>query len=234
MMPSGRIESASVDCVTLDLDDTLWDCLPVLERAERAFHAFIDEHLPRVSERHDEASLAAHRQQHYRRHPEHAHDLTASRKHWLASVAAEFGYGAELVEPAFAAFLTARNQVELYESAEPCLRMLSSRFTLGAITNGNADLAAIGIDHYFDFVVTPAEAGAAKPSPRMFLAALTAAGAEPTCAVHVGDDPERDILGAAAVGMRTVWINASLAPWPGGRLPDAVVRHIGELEQVLA
>ena len=102
------------------------------------------------------------------------------------------------------------------------LRTLSSRFTLGAITNGNADPDAIGIGHYFDFVVTPAEAGAAKPSPEIFHAALSAAGTEAASAVHVGDDPERDILGAAAVGMQcTVWVNASLAPWPGGRLPDA-------------
>ena len=124
--------------------------------------------------------------------------------------------------------------MDLYEWSEPCLRALSSRFTLGAITNGNADLAAIGIGHYFDFVVTPAEAGAAKPSPEIFQAALAAAGTEAGRAVHVGDDPARDVLGAAAVGMRTVWVNATLAPWPGGRLPDAVVRHVGELEQVFA
>ena len=124
MMPSGRIYGASVDCVTLDLDDTLWDVLPALEQAERAFHAFIDEHLPRITARHDEGSLASHRQQHYRRHAEHAHDVTYMRKHWLASITTEFGYGAE---PRWwnprsigsRAFLTARNRVDLYEWAEP-------------------------------------------------------------------------------------------------------------------
>ena len=234
MAPSGRIDGASVDCVTLDLDDTLWDVLPALERAETEFYAFIDRNLPRVTARHNAESLVSHRQAHYRCHAEHAYDVTYIRKHWLASITTEFGYGTEMVEPAFQAFLTARNRVDLYDCALPCLRMLSSRFTLGAITNGNADLAAIGIGHYFDFVVTPAEAGAAKPSPEIFHAALSAAGTEAACAVHVGDDPKRDILGAAAVGMRTVWVNASLAPWPGGRLPDAVVRHVGELAEVIA
>ena len=233
MAPSGRIDCTSIDCITLDLDDTLWDCLPALERAEIEFYAFIDVHLPRIAARHDAQSLAAHRQEHYRRHPEHAHDVTFIRKHWLAEIATHFGYGTGLVEPAFQAFLRARNRVDLYEWAEPCLRTLSSRFTLGAITNGNADLDRIGIGHYFDFVVTPAEAGAAKPSPKIFHAALSAAGTEAVLAVHVGDDPERDILGAAAVGMRTVWVNATLAPWPGGRLPDVIVRHVGELDEVL-
>ena len=234
MAAPGRIDSRSIGCVTFDLDDTLWDVRPALERAEAALLEFIDRHLPRITARHDAQSLASHRQEHYRRHPQHAHDVTFMRRHWLAEIAKSCAYGTELVEPAFQAFLTARNRVELYDWSEPCLRTLSSRFTLGAITNGNADLAAIGIGHYFDFVVTPAEAGAAKPSPEIFLAALSAAGTEAAFAVHVGDDPERDILGAAAVGMRTVWVNATLAPWPGGRLPDAVVRHVGELDEILA
>lgn len=231
--PTGRIESDSIRCITLDLDDTLWDCWPALERAERALHAFIDEHLPRITARHDAVSLASHRQEHYRRHPEHAHDVTYMRKRWLADVAARFDYGPELVEPAFAVFLEARNRVQLYEWAEPCLRALSARFTLGAITNGNADVERIGIGHYFDFVVTPAEAGVAKPKPGIFEAALAAAGTQAARAVHVGDDPQRDVLGASAVGMRTVWVNATLAPWPGGRAPDAVVRHVGELAEVI-
>ena len=234
MAPPDRIESASIGCVTLDLDDTLWDCQPALERAEHQLYVFIREHLPRVTEHHDAGSLASHRQQHHRRHPEHAHDVTRMRRHWLAEVATHFGYGTDLVEPAFQAFLAARNTVRLYEGAETCLEMLSSRFTLGAITNGNADVDRIGIGHFFDFVVTPAETGAAKPSPEIFEAALDTAGVEAARAVHVGDDPERDVLGAAAVGMRTVWVNAKLAPWPGGRVPDAVVRHVGELPEVIA
>ena len=233
MAASGRIDGRSIGCVTFDLDDTLWDVRPALERAEGAFLEFIDRHLPRITARHDAQSLASHRQEHYRRHPQHAHDVTFMRKHWLAEIAKSFGYGTELVEPAFRAFLEARNRVELYEWARPCLEALSSRFTLGAITNGNADVHCIGIGHYFDFVVTPAEAGVAKPDPEIFRTALAAAGTEAALSVHVGDDPERDVLGASAVGMRTVWVNATLAPWPGGRLPDAVVRHVGELDEVL-
>ena len=233
MTPMGRIESGSIDCITFDLDDTLWDVRPALERAERACYAFIARHLPRVTEGHDAGSLASDRQEHYRRHPEHAHDVTFMRKHWLADIAVRFGYSTEMVEPAFQAFLQARNRVDLYTWAEPCLRALSSRFTVGAITNGNADVERIGIGHYFDFVITPAQVGAAKPKPEIFEAALAAAGSEAARAVHVGDDPERDVLGASAVGMHTVWVNATLAPWPGGRLPDAVVRHVGELDEVL-
>ena len=233
MTPSGRVASESIGCVTLDLDDTLWDCRPVLERAECDLYAFIQEHLPRITERHDAGTLLAHRREHHRRHPERAHDLTYMRKHWLAEIATRFGYGTELVEPAFRAFWLGRNAVRLYEPAEACLEMLSSRFTLGVITNGNADVHHIGIGHYFDFVVTPVEAGAAKPKPEIFNAALAVAGVEAARAVHVGDDPERDVLGALAVGMRAIWVNAKHSPWPGGRSPDAIVRHVGELAEVI-
>ena len=233
MMPSGRLASAPIGCVTLDLDDTLWDCQPVLEGAERDLYAFLRKHLPRITERHDAGALMTHRRDHHRRHPERAHDLTHMRKHWLAEIATEFGYGTELVESAFHAFWLGRNAVRLYAGAEACLQMLSSRFTLGAITNGNADVHHIGIGHYFDFVVTPVEAGVAKPRPEIFHAALAAAGVEAAHAVHVGDDPERDMLGAQAVGMRTVWVNAKRSPWPGGRSPDATVAHVSELARVI-
>lgn len=233
MTPSGRLAGASIGCVTLDLDDTLWDCPPVLEQAERDMYAFLREHLPRITERHDAGALMAHRRDHHRRHPEGAHDLTYLRKHWLAEIATRFDYGTELVEPAFRAFWLARNAVRLYAGAEACLEMLASRFTLGVITNGNADVHHIGIGHYFDFVVTPVEAGAAKPRPEIFHSALAAAGVEAARAVHVGDDPERDVLGAQAAGMRTVWVNAKRSPWPGGRSPDAMVAHVGELARVI-
>ena len=223
-----------LQCVTFDLDDTLWDCLPALRRAERDFYRHLCEHLPRIIEAHDEAALLAHRQAHYLRHPQRNHDLTYMRKHWLAEIAQDFGYGEEVVEPAFRVFWEGRNAVKLYEHAEPCLRALKQRFTIGAITNGNADVHYIGIGQYFDFVTTPVEAGAAKPAPAIFERALATAGVEAACAAHVGDDPARDVLGAAAVGMRTVWVNPETRPWPGGEVPDAVVRHVGELAELFA
>lgn len=220
-------------CVTFDLDDTLWDCLPALQQAERDFYQHLCQHLPRVVEKHDEATLLADRQAHYQRNSRHTHDVTFMRKHWLAEIAAEFGYGEEVIEPAFRVFWRGRNAVELYEPAEPCLRALKTRYTIGAITNGNADVHYIGIGQYFDFVVTPVEVGVAKPAAEIFQTALDLAGVDAGSALHVGDDPARDVRGAAAIGMRTVWVNPQMRAWPGGAVPDAVVRNVGELGAVL-
>jgi len=226
-----------IRCITFDLDDTLWDGASVIARAEDEFYGWLAERFPRVVERHSPEALMKARRVFYRRHPGLAHDLTALRKRWLAYLGGEVQYPRKqverLVEQGFEYFWTRRNAVEVYEEAHEVLDRLRAGYRVGAITNGNADVHRIGVGHLFDFVVTAAGAGAAKPHPDIFHAALDEAGVAAREAVHVGDDPERDVLGAAEVGMRTVWVNPGWAPWPGGRVPDAVVRSVAGLESVL-
>lgn len=223
----------AIKCITFDLDDTLWACAPVLAAAEEGWYAWMRECYPRIVDRYRLDDLLSHRKDFYTQYPELHHDLTRLRKQWLAHLADEAGYGDELVEEGFRVFWEARNAVEVYAEAHALLDGLRDRYRVGAITNGNADVHRIGVAHYFDFVVTAAEAGAAKPHPDIFQSALAAAAVPAHEAVHVGDDPARDVLGASRIGMRTVWVNPTLEPWPGGQVPDAVVRTVGELEAVL-
>jgi putative hydrolase of the HAD superfamily len=83
----------------------------------------------------------------------------------LAKIAVDSGYTEELVEPAFAVFDRARNDVELYPDVMPGLELLAGDFVLVAVTNGNANLETIGIRHLFHDVVAAAEAGCSKPAP---------------------------------------------------------------------
>lgn len=83
---------------------------------------------------------------------------------------------------------------------------------LGLITNGasamqRGKLAAVGLATAFEPTVVSSEVGAKKPDPGIFEHALVQAGAEPADAWHVGDNPWVDVLGAAAAGLRTVWVN---------------------------
>jgi putative hydrolase of the HAD superfamily len=220
-------------CVTFDLDDTLWECGSLLNAAEEAFYEWIACHYPRISERYDRQELVAHRRGYFQRHPEMEHDFTYLRRRWLRHLAESFGYGTQLEEHGFRVFWEHRNAVTLFEEVHAALDGMRERYAVGAITNGNADVHHIGIGHYFDFVITAADAGAAKPKAEIFLAALAAAGVEACHAVHVGDDPKRDVHGANAVGMRTVWVNVNATPWPGGAPPDAEIRTLGELQPVL-
>ncbi len=71
-------------------------------------------------------------------------------------------------------------------------------------------LAGLGLAALLDACVLPADAGAAKPDPRIFRTALAALGSLPSEAAFVGDDRARDLDPARALGLHPVDV-ASLA-----------------------
>ena len=223
----------TITCITFDLDDTLWESEPVLANAEAKLYEWIERTCPDLARTHSHDALVAHRRAHYASIPEVRHDLSRARVLWLESLLREWGYGPELAQSGFRVFREHRNAVTLFDGATRVLGKLGERYAIGAITNGNADVHHIGIGHHFDFVVTPAEAGAAKPDAAIFEHALAAAGASPPNVVHVGDDPVRDVAGAAAMGLRTVWMNPAGAPWTGTARPDAEISSLGALPGVI-
>jgi putative hydrolase of the HAD superfamily len=66
-------------------------------------------------------------------------------------------------------------------------------------------LCYLQLHHMFDFVSTFEDTGERKPSPVPFQRALDYFQIEPDEAIMVGDWPERDITGAAKLGIRTVF-----------------------------
>ena len=223
----------TITCITFDLDGTLWEEGPLISDAEDKFYEWLARACPDVARAHSRDALTAHREAHYASIPAIRHDLTRARKLWLGSLMREWGYGSRFVETGFRVFWEHRNAVTLFGDATDVLGRLGERYAVGAITNGNADVHYIGIGHHFDFVVTPAVAGAAKPAPVIFEYALNAAGASPEALVHVGDDPVRDVAGAAALGIRTVWMNPEGRPRPDEARPDAEIRCLDALVPVI-
>ncbi len=63
----------------------------------------------------------------------------------------------------------------------------------------------LNLHHMFDIVLTHDDTGAHKPSPVPFQMALDKLGIEPHEAIMIGDWPERDVVGAKTVGIRTVF-----------------------------
>jgi len=104
-----------------------------------------------------------------------------------------------------------------------------------AVTNGNARLERIGIDHLFDAVVSARTAGAAKPARPIFDAAVSAGGARAHETLHVGDHPEFDVHGARAAGLRTAWLNRNGHEWPVEfEPPEQTITNLRELDELLA
>jgi putative hydrolase of the HAD superfamily len=221
--------------VIFDLDNTLWDVHPVIVRAERVLHEFLARNYPRVTERHDLESMRALRVAIAREHPHMRHDFTWLRLESLRRHAAEAEYPASLADEAFEVFYRARNAVVLYEDVRPALDRLVRDYRLFAVSNGNADLAAIGLDHYFEIRLTAREAGMLKPDPRIFARLLSIAGLAATEAVHVGDDADADVEGARAAGIVPVWLNRDAQSWPlPTPAPAWTIAGLDELPGLLA
>jgi len=66
-------------------------------------------------------------------------------------------------------------------------------------------LCSLGLHHFFESVITFEDTGKRKPHPRPFQKALAALGVTAAEALMIGDWPERDMAGAKAVGIRTIY-----------------------------
>jgi putative hydrolase of the HAD superfamily len=66
-------------------------------------------------------------------------------------------------------------------------------------------LCYLELQHMFDMVLTFDDTGEKKPSPKPFRRVLEHFGVEPHEALMIGDWPERDITGAAKLGITTVF-----------------------------
>lgn len=195
-----------IRAITLDLDDTLWPIAPAIIQAEAALESFLVRHAPRTAERWPAAARRTLRQQLDRDRPHLAHDMTAQRRWMLEHMLAEAGEDASLAEPAYDAYFAARCRVEHYPDTLPALERLAAQVPLAAVSNGNACLRTIGIDHLFRFQLGAGEHGAPKPEPGIFLAACERLGLPPGQVLHVGDDPLCDVAGAQRAGLRSCWL----------------------------
>lgn len=224
-----------IRAITLDLDNTLWEIDSVIHKAEAALWAWLGENYPRIPDTFSAEDVTVLREVMIEKYWKHkSHDFRFLRKKVLEMLAKEAGYNSDLVEPAFKVFDDARNDVELYPDVMPNLEYLFARFTIVAVTNGNANLQTIGIRHLFHDVVTAVDAGAAKPARRIFEVAIRKAGVSAEEILHVGDHPETDVDGGRQAGMRTAWVNRVHAEWPNHLPePDLSITTMSELREIL-
>ena len=221
----------------LDLDDTLWPVAPVIQHAESALYDWMAIHTPNVVQHYSIEQLRARRNALIKSNPRFEFDLWALRHTLLMKVFAELGEDPEKAHHAMAIFANARNQVTLYEDVLPALSQLSKHVVLGSISNGFADLQAIGISEHFKVSLAAHSFGCAKPDPRIFMAACTELSLTPDQVMVVGDDLILDVLGAQQVGMQGVWMNrhhVDLQQTQNNHVqPDAIIENLHQVIKYL-
>lgn len=220
----------TIRAISLDLDDTLWPIWPTIERAETVVHAWLALNAPMTAARFSTPqALREIRNAMVQQRPDLAHDLAALRRESIRVALCSAGDDPRLAEPAFELFFAERHNVTLFPDALPALEFLAARYPLVSLTNGNAELARIGLEAFFVASVTAIKIGLSKPDPRIFHAAARAAGVQPHEVLHVGDDALLDVLGARNSGMQAAWLNRTQVPWPHAERPDLELSGLDEL-----
>ncbi|MBT4519996.1 MAG: HAD family hydrolase [Halieaceae bacterium] len=227
----------SIKVITFDLDNTLWDVTPTLLKAEQAQRDWLLEHRPGAIEQHDHQSLWELKKSVWKRNTHLAHQISKMRIQFLVELQCAAGYSEanaiEGAKQAFQVFLRCRHAVVLYEEALDVLQLLARTYTLGALTNGNADVYKTDAGEYFDFAFLAEELNASKPAPDMFHAALRHSGVSAEQIIHVGDNPDHDIAGAQSVGMHTIWMNSQGEEWSGGDRADREIDNLQQLPEAI-
>ncbi len=233
--PAG-LDLSRIRAITLDLDDTLWPVWPAIARAETVLQDWLRLNAP------DTASLCAQpgavrafRERVGREMPHLAHDLAALRQEAIRRALEQAGDDPALAAPAFEVFFAQRQRVDLYPDAEPALAFLSARWPVVALSNGNADVARVGIGHYFRGAVSMRAMGIGKPHAPIFREAARVAGVAPHEVLHIGDDPHLDAVGGLGTGMQVAWVNRGGHDWAHTpHVPHVTVPDLHSLGRLLA
>lgn len=222
-----------IKVLSFDLDDTLWDCAPVIVKAEQELFAWMQEHTPNVIDDEGGWALPQRRAEIVQSHPEIACDMTLLRHKMIEVSLTQAGYPKALADDGFDVFYRARSKVILYEGTEQVLDALGRRYKLAVITNGNADLSLIGLADKFAHIQRASIHNAPKPEAQMFDACLQEFGITANQLAHIGDNVEADVRGAQNIGARTAWFRQPGAQWPDQqKAPDAEFESLLELQSL--
>ena len=130
--------------------------------------------------------------------------------------------------------------LELDAGVSDTLSTLAQTARLGLITNGPSWTQRAKIEHFqlarwFPAMIVSGEFGYDKPDPRIFAAMLDALDVRAEDAIMVGDNPDADIRGAHAAGMRAVWVQHAHMPYPADLDPPwRTIRHVRTLLDVVS
>jgi len=136
---------------------------------------------------------------------------------WISSALGNHGYEvmpddsriADAVEAYFTAFY---DYSRLIPGTKEMLGKVRATYRLGMLTNFTHGPAArkiigqLGLNPLFDVILISGEIGFRKPNPLVFQELCGHLGVLETQIMHVGDDPEADILGALNAGIQPVWV----------------------------
>jgi putative hydrolase of the HAD superfamily len=166
-------------------------------------------------------------------------NLKKARRELIEMVFSKLGIENEEVCYSLADSFTIKRQemVTLISGAiDTLVHFKKTGIPMALITNGTSDFQRQKIDRfdlarYFEYILIEGEFGAGKPEKSVFTHTLSTLGASPENAWMVGDDLQRDILGAHDSGIYSIWVDPRNKGLPDNTPahPDRIVTTISEL-----
>tara|TARA_B110000014_G_scaffold254061_1_gene234201 strand:- start:196 stop:891 length:696 start_codon:yes stop_codon:yes gene_type:complete len=208
----------TIKSISFDLDDTLWPLMPNIMKAEETTNEWIKENFPGTAALLGKQDAIEIRDKLIKEDPNLMNQISDLRKLMFYELNIRAGYGKEesenMAEKAFEIYFKGRNTVTFYEGVIETLELLKNDYSLGVVTNGNADLKVIGIDNLFDYIFSAADLNAHKPDPVMFEAVINKTGLKANEICHIGDHPINDVKASLEFGMTPLWFNNEKTEFP--------------------
>ena len=204
-----------IKLITFDLDDTLWDNMPTITRAEIDTRKWIEDRVGKIEWGSFKDFLHL-REELILEDESIKWDISKLRKEIfrrkINHVEPE-KFKNDLVNNAFNIFIKKRHEVILFDGVETAIKELSKKYQLGILTNGNADIFKFDIGKYFNFSISCLEAKDSKPNRSHFDKAKEITKINFNEMLHIGDHQINDIFGAFNLGIETLWFNNNNEKW---------------------
>jgi putative hydrolase of the HAD superfamily len=208
----------NIKAVTFDLDDTLWPLREVIIHAHKESNNWLIEKYPEMKNVLFTEQEQKMWQKLISKDGTLRHKLSELRIKVIETLLLENGIeeneASSSSKTAFDIFLNLRHDIKYFEGTLEVLESLKEKYVLGVLTNGNASIETLKIDHLFDFYLNAEMVGDSKPGAAMFQEALKITDLKPEEICHIGDHPENDVEAAITIGMRAIWLNLLNAEWP--------------------
>jgi len=192
-----------VKLIIFDLDNTLTDFVRMKKSAiEAAVKAMVDAGLDFSNERIEEEIFKIYEEEGIE------HQKVFNKL--LVKLIGKVNY--KIMAAGIVAYRRAREaSLVLYPHVNSTLiELLKRGFKLAVVSDAPREeawlrLCYLKLHHMFDVALAFEDTGEHKPSPVPFKAVLDELGLKPEEALMIGDWPERDIVGASELGMKTVF-----------------------------
>ncbi|QFI39487.1 HAD-IA family hydrolase [Moritella marina ATCC 15381] len=229
-----------IKAMSFDLDDTLYDNVPVVRRAETWMHMHLRSQYPHITHLDRHAWLQLQRQVIHQQ-PSLVHDVSAIRVACLTALFLRHGHSEldarVIADDIFQQVLAVRSDFVVPENTFAVLSALASKVPLIAVTNGNVDTDKIGLSPFFTAVIKPGNGLRMKPYPDLFTLAADTLALPPQHILHVGDHLKSDVAGAISNGFMSAWFNdqqhSLMTSNKSSHLPDIEITHLDELTSLL-